>query len=208
MRAGHAFVVSDGPWATSTDITRPVGRVYEAVGSKRNCYGMVLCEASINLTKGQLENLIRPMAEAKFEALVQLSLSGGGYWREDHFTDDEALQAFFAPLRATVAVFQYLRIDEVHERREKIVNLIRDQIVLIEGDIPSAKGLTAAWDEWHIKYFETVSEWARFFMDKCLDYVRVQYAASKSRFRQQVEIELKELDGLVQELFYKFEDDL
>jgi len=60
-----------------------------------------------------------------------------------------------------MAVFSYLRDPDVSQRFINVREEISNQIVLIENNVPSARGLTSLWDEFQYNYFWVIWQNAR-----------------------------------------------
>lgn len=92
---------------------KPIDRLMERFGSKKNPAHFVFVEGSVNAVKGRLEDLNNPMDVARFNILVRVAVAGGGGIENPTpkkkrkpgapdviiLSEEEAIEAFFAPLR-------------------------------------------------------------------------------------------------------------
>ncbi|RYP81113.1 hypothetical protein DL770_005976 [Monosporascus sp. CRB-9-2] len=184
----------------SPDIRRPVGRLYEAIGSNSNPSHFTLLQDVINLMKGRLETFNSPMAPRTLRRHVQDALDP---------TEAEptiSIMSFMAPLREVRGVFEYLNDDDVVTRMDRVTASIFSQLQIIELNVAEARGLSAHWNEFYPYYFSAVSEFARTWAANQIRYIRGRYQAnSRAHRREDVLKELQEIEDDIPNWKYAFE---
>ncbi|RWA07611.1 hypothetical protein EKO27_g7496 [Xylaria grammica] len=180
----------------SADLRRPVDRVFEALGSNTNPSHFVLIQSAINNVKGQFEAFAFPMQDNEFNGYVRQALAG----------NNTAIRCFLAPLRETIAMFQYLRDPDIDSRRNTIATSVTEQLQLIEQHTEGSEGLTAHWHEFYPFYFSQVSEFARNWVNDRVRYIQRTFAGSESYERDFVLKEAQEIEKQIPDLKYPWED--
>ncbi|CZT13600.1 uncharacterized protein RCO7_10835 [Rhynchosporium graminicola] len=112
-------------------------RVWEAFGSTTNAAQFVLTDKEINGPKGRVMNLGVVTGIPQFEIWVNQGTAGNG----------TATESFLQSLRTAIGVFKYLQNTDVAARFQNTRDLIREQLEIIEAELPGATGLVALWDE-------------------------------------------------------------
>ncbi|KAI0157094.1 hypothetical protein GGR52DRAFT_586914 [Hypoxylon sp. FL1284] len=191
---------------TSPGIQSPVQRLYERLGSTTNQAHFVLLRDAVNAVKGRVEIFNRPMSQSNFNRWVRFALNGGGSVDGHAYSDEESVEAFMAPLRETVGMFEYLRSPEVVTRIDNVAAGLYNDLQLIERSTPGSEGLSAHWNEFYPHYFGQVSAFARTWTGDQIRYVRAQYQASTSPYRDYVLSELKKIENKIRDMKYEFED--
>ncbi|VBB73365.1 Putative Glycoside Hydrolase Family 18 [Podospora comata] len=181
----------------SSDIRRPVERLYEAIGSNRNPAPFTFLHAAVNAQKGRIEGYVRPMSEEILNEYLDNAQAG----------DETAVNRFLNPLRETRGVFQYVRDDQVVTQLDGAVSAIYQQLGLIERNVLEAQGLTAHWNEFYPHYFSQVSEFARTWSQDHIRAIREYYDEHPDTvYQDEVLKELKEIEDSIPDWKYKFED--
>ncbi|CZT52813.1 uncharacterized protein RSE6_14193 [Rhynchosporium secalis] len=112
-------------------------RVWEAFGSTTNAAQFVLTDKEIIGPKGRVMNLGVVTGIPQFEIWVNQGTAGNG----------TATESFLQSLRTAIGVFKYLQNTDVAARFQNTRDLIREQLEIIEAELPGATGLVALWDE-------------------------------------------------------------
>ncbi|BCR84335.1 uncharacterized protein ACHE_11737S [Aspergillus chevalieri] len=193
LPAGLPPVASNSP-----DLRQPGQRIFERIGSNTNPSHFVLLRDSVNAIKGRLEGFASPIDVSVWERYVRQAAGRHG--------SELDVMTFMAPLRDTVAVFQYLRDPMVMERMDAVASGILDDLRLIELHTQGGDGLSAHWNEFYPYYFEQVSQFARNWLQRRIDYARRQYRASDNYLRESVERDLLELENQIPDMKYPWED--
>ncbi|KAI0411936.1 hypothetical protein F5X98DRAFT_356233 [Xylaria grammica] len=180
----------------STDLRRPVDRVFEALGSNTNPSHLVLLQGAIDRVKGRYEGFRPPIENVDFERYVRQGANG----------NDTAIQSFLAPLRETIAMFEYLRDPAIASRRHTIASSVTQQLQLIERHTRGSEGLTAHWHEFYPFYFNQVSIFARSYVTGRVQYIQRYFSRAGSYKRESVLAEVKEIADKIPELKYPWDE--
>ncbi|KAK6950778.1 hypothetical protein Daesc_007303 [Daldinia eschscholtzii] len=192
----------------SPELRRPVDRIYERMGSSTNPSHLTILRNSVNAAKGLLEIFRRPMSPDNLRTHVTAALAGS----------ERDIQAFMAPLRDTVAMFQYLRDPDLVTRMDTIAAGVYSELQIIELNTQGSEGLSAHWNEFYPYYFGQVSEFVRNYVSELFSrlslpivsdsirYIRQQYEASNDPNRESVLKELQEIEDKIPDMKYAFED--
>ncbi|KAL5330730.1 hypothetical protein ACEPPN_000250 [Leptodophora sp. 'Broadleaf-Isolate-01'] len=186
--------------AGSPDLRRPWERLYERFGSLTNPSHFVILRDAVNAIKGQLECFIRPMSPTRMQGYVQDAVNG----------DESAIESFMAPLRETVAMFEYVRDPLIVTRMDSVAAGIYQDLQLIELNTQGGSGLSAHWNEFcncaDPYYFGQVSQFSRTWVADQIRYIRLQFQASTSPYRDSVLKDLLDIENQIPNMKYAFED--
>ncbi|EFQ36444.1 hypothetical protein CGRA01v4_00060 [Colletotrichum graminicola] len=150
LPAGLPRVTPDSP-----DIRQPVGRLYEALGSTTHPTEFTFLQDNINGVKGRVEIFNAPMGSGLFGRFLRDAVDRSN---DSPLTD---IMSFMAPLRELVALYGYLRDDDVVTSIDNGASLFLAQLQQLELNLPDARGLSTQWNEFYPAYFRMVSEFAR-----------------------------------------------
>lgn len=203
----------------SENIRRPIDRLMERLGSTNNPSHFILVEDAVNAAKGLIEDFRSPMAKDKFERHVKNAMNGGGNITNPippdrrtpgdgptvYRTEEESIEAFFAPMNELVGVFDYIRHPITIERIAATVESVYEEFIIWEQHIPSAYTASDHWHEAYEMYFSTVSQFSRDWLRGRSDFVRQQFENSQSSRRDEVFAALKELEKRIPDMKYPHE---
>ncbi|KAK3320634.1 hypothetical protein B0T19DRAFT_403278 [Cercophora scortea] len=134
----------------------PNDRVMDAFGSINYPDPFLPTDAGLNAMKGRIMRGNRPVGFERVERLASAAA------QQDTL---EAVDRLLPPIRAAIAVFEYMSLPHVAER----INMVRDQVRLqlsyVERDAPppddGAPRFVAWWDVFVPDYFEYISTVSR-----------------------------------------------
>ncbi|KAJ3953651.1 hypothetical protein N0V92_009873 [Colletotrichum tropicale] len=180
-------VTSDSP-----DIRRPVGRLYEALGSTTHPTEFTFLQDNINGVKGRVEIFNAPMGSNLFGRFLRDAVDRSN---DSPLTD---IMSFMAPLRELVALFGYLRDDDVVTSIDNGAALFLAQLQQLELNLPDARGLSAQWNEFYPSYFRMVTDFARTWARARIRQVRRVYNSRNNlnaQHRAEVLADLQEIEN-------------
>lgn len=130
----------------------PNDRVMECFGSYDYPDPFLPTDKQINGAKNYIMRLRQPATRDRVRRLAQEAV------RTD---SQQGLDELLSPIRAGIAVFEYLNRRDVVQRFNMVRRQIRQQMEYIEADVPGATGLARWWDVFTQDYFDLVGERAR-----------------------------------------------
>jgi hypothetical protein len=102
-------------------------------------------------------------------------------------------------------VFRYIQNEQVNLRIRAVRDLIREQLVIAEAELPGGTGLTALWDEFFPAYMQAVEQTSQDWMTESIRSIRVAYATaatngSPALNQASVEAILVELENQIKDM--------
>lgn len=182
---------------SSFPVRQPDQYLNHRIGSTSTPELFVLLETAVNAAKAKLETFQRPMALDVFDGHLENAAAG----------DQSAVESVFAPMRQTIAMFEYLNDNDVTERLEEANTRAFNALEEIEAEFPAAQGLAAHWAEAYPYYFEQVSEWSRNYVTELVRRAEREFRASDIENRDKILAELQEIKDTINYLRYPWEED-
>ncbi|KAB2573107.1 hypothetical protein DBV05_g8231 [Lasiodiplodia theobromae] len=151
--------MQSGAFKTSTV---PNDRVFEAMGSFRNRGILLIADSQINLIKARIWSGLNIFQE---QAVNTLSDNAA-------LSDEDAGKAMGMIVRP-IQAFNYLNNLQTRSRLYDTIDGVRDQLQVIENNIPQCSGLAASWDEFIPPFLEQMAtktaDWLERTTRKILD---------------------------------------
>ncbi|KAF9874970.1 bacteriodes thetaiotaomicron symbiotic chitinase [Colletotrichum karsti] len=173
----------------------PEQYVSRHLGSTSQPKSLVLLEAPIHTIKDRLERYMQPISDANFKKYVARAVGG----------EQAAVDSFFAPLRQTIGVFEYLQDQTIAAHMQDIVKNVANALGEVGREFPEAAGLADIWREAHSHYFEQVSAHARALMNRRISELRASFESTTLPYRDGVLDELDRMQESVPYLRYPWE---
>ncbi|KAF9638117.1 hypothetical protein BFW01_g9014 [Lasiodiplodia theobromae] len=154
--------MQSGAFKTSTV---PNDRVFEAMGSFRNRGILLIADSQVNLVKARIWSGIDIIEGKRVDTLVNnVGLS-----------DEDAGKAM-SMILMPILVFDYLNNLQTRSRLYHTIDGVRDQLKLIENNIPQCSGLASSWDEFMPDFLEEMAtdtaHWLDLTIQKILKKVK------------------------------------